>query len=181
MPFTMFTRLKIWERALLLLIAFSLFRPGYFLDKVIPPFDIHEPAVVYEVIDNVTPHGTLTFVVSGPDFDTGEIESTTILVSLGDAEDAAERLSNAGLSVLVEDGRAIIEEPFPGTPYFESLGKAFDYYGDDPVQIAELRQRADRIAKDIVYILSVALLAIVIVSQRRRARAEQGPTAEATA
>ena len=173
----MFTRLKIWERGLLLLIAFSLFRPGYFLDKVIPPFDVHEPGVVYEIIDNVTPNGTLTMVVSGPDFDSGEIESTTILVSLGDVGEAADRLSNAGLSVTVEDGRALIEEPFPGTPFFESLGKSFDYYADEPVQISELRQRADRIAKEIVYILSVALLAIVIVSQRRRAKAEQGATA----
>ena len=177
----MFTKVQIWERALLLLIAFSLFRPGFFLDQVIPPFHSHEPTKVYEVIDNVTPNGLLTIVVSGPDFDTGEIESTTILVDLGQPGEAVDRLRNAGLTVIVEDGQAIIEEPFPGTPYFESIGKSFDYYGDEPVQIAEVRQRADRVAKEIVYILSVALLAIVVVSQRRRAKAEKAGMAGAPA
>ena len=177
----MFTRLQIWERALLLLIAFSLFRPGFFLDQVVPPFDAHEPGRVYEVIDNVTPNGVLTIVVIGPDFDTGEIEQTTILVNLGQPGEAAERLREAGLTVTVEDGQAVIEEPFPGTPYFESIGKSFDYYADDPVKIAEVRQRADRIAKEIVYLLSIGLLAVVIVSQRRRASRDRGPSAKGAA
>ena len=114
-------------------------------------------------------------------FDSGEIESTTILVNLGQPADAVERLRNAGLSVTVEDGRAILEEPFPGTPYFESLGKSFDYYGDEPVQIAEIREPADRIAKEVFYIPAVLLLALIIVLQRRRMREDQGPEVEATA
>ena len=177
----MFTRNKKWESALLLMIAFTLFRPGYWLDKVVPPYDIYNPDVVYEVIDSVTPNGVLTIVVSGPDFDSGEIESTTILVNLGQPADAVERLRTAGLTVTVADGRAIIEEPFPGTPYFESLGKSFDYYGDEPVQIAEIKQPADRIAKEVFYIPAVLLLALIIMLQKRRAREEQGPEVEVTA
>jgi len=177
----MFTRNRKWESALLLLIAFTLFRPGYWLDKVSPPYDLHNPDLVYEVIDEVTPNGTLTIVVSGPDFDTGEIASTTILVNLEDANDAAERLRNAGLTVIVESGRAIIEEPFPGTPFFESLGKSFDYYADQPVEIAEVRQPAERIAKEVFYIPAVLLLALIILLQKRRAREEHAVEVEAAA
>lgn len=133
------------------------------------------------MIDEVTPNGTLTIVVSGPDFDTGEIESTTILVNLEDANDAAERLRNAGLTVIVESGRAIIEEPFPGTPYFESLGKSFDYYADEPVEIAEVRQPAERIAKEVFYFPAVLLLVLIMFLQKRRAREEQGAEVEAPA
>ncbi len=177
----MFTRNRKWESVLLLLIAFTLFRPGYWLDRVIPPYDIYNPDVVYEVIDNVTPNGVLTIVVSGPDFDSGEIASTTILVHLGQPDDAVERLRKAGLTVTVADGQAIIEEPFPGTPYFESIGKSFDYYGDEPVQIAEVKQPADRIAKEVFYIPAVLLLALIVMLQKRRAREEQDSGVEVTA
>jgi TRAP transporter 4TM/12TM fusion protein len=177
----MFTRNKIWESATLLLIAFTLFRPGYWLDMVSPPYDIYAPDVVYEVVRDVTPNGTLTLIISGPDFDSGEIESTTILVNLGDPVDAAERLRNAGLTVTVADGKAIIEEPFPGTPFFESLGKSFDYYADAPVEISEVRQPAERIPKEVFYIPAILLLAMIILLQKRRQREEEALPSVATA
>ncbi|MDH3450707.1 MAG: TRAP transporter permease, partial [Gammaproteobacteria bacterium] len=121
----LFVRNRIWESAVLLLVAFTLFRPGFWLDMVSPPYDIHDPSEIFQVIDEVPASGELMLVVSGPDFDTGDIAKTTILVPLAQAADAETRLKDAGLSVVVEDGKAIIEEPFPGTPYFESLGKAF--------------------------------------------------------
>ena len=175
----MFVKNKKWESALLLLIAFTLFRPGYWLDKVSPPHIQHDPTVVYEVVENTTPNGILTLVVSGPDFDTGDITSTTILVNLGNQADAVDRLTKAGLTVTVEDGRAIIEEPFPGTPYFESIGKAFDYYGDDPVEIAQVKTPADRMPKEVFYIPAVMLLLMIMFLQKKRQREEEPAAAPA--
>jgi TRAP-type uncharacterized transport system fused permease subunit len=83
------TRSRWRESAALLLVAFTLFRPGYWLDQVSPPYNSTEPTKVFEVADTVTPSGTITLVVSGPDFDTGEDTSTTILVPLGDGAEAA--------------------------------------------------------------------------------------------
>ncbi|MDH3452410.1 MAG: DUF3394 domain-containing protein [Gammaproteobacteria bacterium] len=177
----MFTRNRIWESAMLLLIAFTLFRPGYWLDQLSPPYKTFNPDLVYEVVDETPPNGVLTVVVSGADFDSGEITSTTVLVNLGQAADAVKRLRDAGLTVTVDDGRAIIEEPFPGSPYFESLGKSFDYYGDEPVQISEIRQPADRIAKEVFYIPAVLLLALIMVLQKRRQRKEERLEVEAPA
>ncbi|MDJ0776923.1 MAG: TRAP transporter permease [Gammaproteobacteria bacterium] len=177
----MFTRNKIWESALLLLIAFTLFRPGYWLDRVQPPFDVLPSAEVYEVVDGMQPGSVLSLVVSGPDFDSGEIESTTILVELGEAGDAADRLNKAGLGVMLDGERAVIEEPFPGTPFFEGIGKSFDFYGDEPVQIAELRQPVERMPKEVFYIPAVILLALVILLQKRRAREERESGAPAAA
>ncbi len=177
----MFVRNKIWESVLLLLIAFTLFRPGFWLDMVSPPYINHSPSDVYQVIDQVPVDEDLMLVVSGPDFDTGEVASTTILVPLAAAADAETRLKNAGLALVVEDGKAVIEEPFPGTPYFESLGKAFDYYGDEQVQIAEVRLTAERIYKEVFYIPAVLMLAIIIFLQKRRLREEKGNLSEAPA
>ena len=166
----LFTRNRKWESALLLLIAFTLFRPGYWLDQVASPYISSEPSKVYEVVGQATPDGVLTMVVSGPDFDTGEISSTTILVPLGEPAEAAKRLNEAGLNVIVEDGFAVIEEPFPGTPFFETVGKIFDFYGDDPVRIADIRSPAERVPKEVFYIPAVGLLGLIVLLQRRRIR-----------
>jgi hypothetical protein len=131
------------------------------------------------VVKETTPGGTLTFIVSGPDFDTGKIETTTILVNLADTGDAVERLRAAGLSVRVADGKAIIEEPFPGSPFFETLGKAFDYYSDEPVVIAEVWTPSARSPKELFYIPALLVLGIIIVMQRRRMHEENRLEAEA--
>ena len=162
------TRNKIWESAALLLVAFTLFRPGYWLDQIDAPYDHIPPAKVYDVVGSATPNGVVTMVIKGPDFDSGEIETTTILVPLGDQSEAVSRLEKAGLSVTVEDGRAIIEEPFPGTPFFETIGKSYDYYGDHPVEIATVKKKKDRIVKEVFYIPAVLLLALIFWIQRRR-------------
>ncbi|MBX2880750.1 MAG: DUF3394 domain-containing protein, partial [Granulosicoccus sp.] len=165
----MFTKNRKWESVALLLVAFTLFRPGYWLDQVYPPYDKTEPTKIYDVVGQATPDGVVTMVVSGPDFDTGEIDSTTILVPMGDPTDAVERLEKAGLNVILEDGMAKIEEPFPGTPYFESIGKSFDFYADEPVRVSEVLTKADRMPKEIFYIPAFLLLALIVWMQRRRA------------
>ena len=162
------TRNKKWESIALLLVAFTLFRPGYWLDQVSPPYHSVDPSKVYEVVGEATPDGMLTMVISGPDFDSGEIDSTTILVPLGEPVEAVKRLQQAGLTVIVEDGLAKIEEPFPGTPFFEKIGTVFDYYADEPVRIADIRKPADRIAKEVFYIPAILLLGGILLMQRRR-------------
>ena len=164
----LFTHNRKWESLVFLLIAFTLFRPGYWLDQVSPPFNEHQPTAIYEVVEEVSPNGDMRVIVTGPDFDTGKITSTTILVNLGQHEDAVKRLREAGLTVIVEDGRAIIEEPFPGTPFFESIGKSFDYYADEPVRVDKVLLPAERMPKEVFYIPAIILLAFVMWSQKRR-------------
>ena len=166
------TKSKMWESAALLLIAFTLFRPGYWLDQMYSPYDDKEPTKVFEVVGDIPANGTLTVVVSGPDFDTGEQTQTTLLVSMGDRADAIERLQNAGLNVILEDGLAKVEEPFPQTPFFEKIGNLFDYYGDTPVVLEKVREKAVRPAKEWFYIPALVLLGLVYLMQRRRITVE---------
>ena len=162
------TRNRLWESAALLLVAFTLFRPGYWLDRMYSPHVSQPPEKVFDVIGEITPGGTATFVVSGPNFDTGEMDSTTLLVPVGDPAEAAERLSAAGLDVSLEGGVALIDEPMHGTPYFEKIGNLFDFYADDPVQISEVRTPASRIPKEVFYIPAFLLFGLVYWVQRRR-------------
>ena len=170
------TRNKIWESVILLLVAFSLFRPGFWLDQIHPPYSHVEPHKIYEVVGDVPPDGVITVVVSGPDFDTGEITSTTLLVPLSNVTEAEKRLSDAGLIVTHKDGQIHVEEPYHGTHLFEKIGDMFDFYGDHPVHIQHIKQESDRIPKEVFYIPAFALFGLVyFVQYRRRARERLQP------
>ncbi len=162
------TRNRLWESAVLLLVAFTLFRPGYWLDQFQAPFEKVEPSKVYQIVDDIPQNGVMTIVVSGPDFDTGETTSTTVLIPLNDLPEAERRLQAAGLTVISEDGQMIIEEPFVGTDLFIKIGDMFDYYADQPVVIDHIQQPSDRLPKEIFYIPALIVLAGVLLVQRRR-------------
>ena len=166
------TRNRVWESAILLLVAFTLFRPGYWLDQIQPPYNETPPEKVFEVVGSAPENGVLTFVITGPDFDSGKEKSTTILVPTGQRAEAIKRLQAAGLTVNLEDGLAKIEEPFPQTPFFEKIGTLFDYYGDDPVRISTIKADAERWPKEVFYIPALLLLGLVILLQRARREPE---------
>jgi TRAP transporter 4TM/12TM fusion protein len=162
-----FARSRKWESALLILIAFTLFRPGFFLDMVQPPFQTSAPQQIEEVIGAAPVGSDVRIVVSGPDFDTGEIKDVTVVLPVTEAGDGASRLNGAGLTVFEEGEVMKLDEPFPGTPYFETF-TGFDFYLDEPVEIKSVQTAAERMPKEVFYIPAFVLLGFVIALQRRR-------------
>jgi len=163
-----FAKNKAWEAVAILLIAFTLFRPGFWLDYVQAPYDQLAPTAIFETAGAAPDGGTLKVKVKGPDFDDADkMIETLVELELGAAGDGEGRVTNAGLTVLLEGDKAIIEEPFPGTPFFEPF-QSFDFYGDTPVEVIEVRQEAARLPKEIFYIPALLLLGLVIALQRRR-------------
>ena len=159
---------KIWETVALLLIAFTLFRPGFWLDYVQPPFENRPGVEVAQLAADLPENGLLRMLVKGPDFDKpDEISKRTILVNLGASGDGTKRLEQGGILVHEEDGKAILDEPIAGTPFFVPF-QSFDFYGDTPVEIAAVQLEAERMPKEIFYIPALILLALVVFFQRRR-------------
>jgi len=164
-----FARNKIWEMPVLLLIAFTLFRPGYWLDQIEAPYLQYQGAAVIEAATGLPAGGEMRVVVSGPDFDTGKISETTFVPVLAAGADGAERLAAAGLAVLAEDGVIKVEDPAFGSLYYEKLSREYDFYGDEPVQILRAEVAADRMAKEWFFLPALVLLLLLILVQRRRA------------
>jgi len=163
-----FARNKAWEAVVLLLVAFTLFRPGFWLNYVQSPFETSPPAAVFETAGGMPADANLQVLVRGPDFDDPDaMAETMVQLPLGASADGEARLQSAGLTIMVEGDKALVEEPFPGTPFFETL-QGFDFYGDDPVQIVEVRKEADRMPKEVFYLPALLLLGLVIAVQRRR-------------
>jgi hypothetical protein len=161
-------RSKWWETVALLLIAFTLFRPGFWLDMVEPPYDERPGVEVIELAASQPKGEPIRLVIQGPDFDNPDkLVETMLMANLAPEGDGAARLEGAGLMVTPEGDIAKLEEPMAGTPFFTRF-QMFDFYADKPVQVLRAEMPASRMPKEVFYIPALLLLGLVVWSQRRR-------------
>ncbi len=158
-----------YETIALLVVAFTLFRPGFWLDQIEDPFITTTGPAALETL-GTTPAGTpIRLRVEGPDFDTGKVQGKSLEIIPTGEGDYAARLGEFGLAVMEEGETLLLEEPFPGTPFFEELANEYDFYGDSPVQVVAVRIDADRWPKELFFIPAFLLLGLIILIQRPRA------------
>ena len=157
-----------WESAALLAIAFMLFRPDFFLDQIAEKYTEASGPAAITAMAAARDGQDLRLVIEGPDFDTAKVRPTTVVIPAvaGDAEAA---LSAQGLTTLEEGDALLLDEPFPGTPLFETIGTEYDFYGDTPVIIRKVQIENDRLPKEIFFIPALLLLAGIVLIQRPRA------------
>lgn len=165
------TKSRIWETVALLVVAFALFRPGFFMNQIQPPFEEIPPAQFATALEDASPGDQLRAVIRGPDFDTLDSKDLTVVFDVPDEADAQARLDGLGL-VLVPEGDTIkLDEPMFGTFLSEKLA-SFDFYGDEPVQIAAVQAPSNQLPKELIFIPALLLLALVAFLQSRRAEDE---------
>ena len=160
---------RAWETVVILLIVFTLFRPGYWLDLWQDPFVETTGAEAVQAIGDLDPGDAARLVVSAPDFDTGVVGTTTLLYTAAGEGDGETRLQDAGLTVFEEDGQLKLDEPFPGTQYFDALANEYDFYGDEPALLTAVQVESHRPPKEIFFIPAFLLLALIVFVQRPRA------------
>ncbi len=161
-------RNRLWESALLLLVAFTLFRPGFWLDMVVPPYIDHKGSEILKIIEGQPDGAELRIRIEGPDVSNLDRSyKTNLIIPLGKAGDPEQRLQKSGLMVMIDEGKALLEEPLPGSS-FEKLGQQVDFYGDNPVEIKAVQMPAERIWKEVFYLPAIVVLAVVVLLQRRR-------------
>lgn len=161
------TKSRIYESVALVLVAFALFRPDFVMDRIQPPFEVVEPAGFTTALGNAADGQELRMIVSGPDFDSGETKETTLVLPIKGAGTSDERLSEFGMLLLEEDGVVKMDEPAFGSPFSGALG-SFDFYGDEPVQIASVQAPADQMPKEIIFLPALLFLAFIAFIQRAR-------------
>ena len=162
------TKIRKWEGAVMLLVVFMLFRPDFFLDLWQDKYtEFNGPAVI-SAVESVPVGTDVRLVVSAPDFDTAIVGTTTIVVTPEAEASGIDRLGAVGLSVMEDGDMLLLDEPFPGTPFFESLGNEYDFYGDDPAQIVLAQVENDRMPKEIFFIPALLLLLMIVGLQSHR-------------
>ncbi|MEP2186049.1 DUF3394 domain-containing protein, partial [Roseibium sp.] len=160
------TKSRIYESVALILVAFMLFRPDFVMDRIQPPFEMVEPAAFTEALGAANEGDEIRLVVSGPDFDTGDIKETTLVLPVG-VGSGEERLAKSGLLLLPEGDVVKMDEPSFGSPFSDSLS-SFDFYADDPVQIATVQAPSNQMPKEWVFIPALVFLALIAFLQRAR-------------
>ncbi|MEM8658811.1 MAG: DUF3394 domain-containing protein, partial [Pseudomonadota bacterium] len=159
---------RMWESAVLLLVVFLLFRPDYFLDQVSEKYrSVTGPAALTAIGES--PVGEpIRLVITGPDFDTAKVGDVTIQIAPEAEGDGLARLDPFGLAVLEDGDTLTLEEPFPGTPFFEQLANGYDFYGDTPVTVSEVLFENERMPKEVFFIPGLLLMLIIAALQWRR-------------
>ena len=152
---------RIWETVALLLIAFTLFRPGFWLDMVSPPFEQVEAVSLIERAGSEPPGAEIRLQVEGENLE-GELVSTTVKLPLGPEGDGAARLmDNAGLEIREEEGKIFIDAIGFDSPA-EKAGLDFDW------EIKAVEIPAERMPKEVFWLPALLVLVLVFFLQRRR-------------
>ena len=160
------TKNKIWESIVLLTTVFVLFRPGFFMDMVYPPLKEIKASEIYQVAEKLPKNAQIRVQVKGETLEGNPVDKI-VMLPVGEKGPGKERLKKAaGLELKEEGGKLIIDNlVFGGVAEKQKLD--FDW------EIASVQIANDRPAKQWLYLLALALLALVWFSQKNRARKEK--------
>lgn len=163
-------RCKAWEVVALLLIAFTLFRPGYWMDQVYDPLVPVPAEQIYDIAGSLPENGQIRLRVIGETLE-GAAVDRTVMLNLGEKAEGEERLKEAGLELRQDDGKMIIDNVAFGSPA-ERQQLDFDW------EIRSVEQEnEERPAKQWLYIPALLLLGLVVMLQRRRREVEEAAAA----
>ena len=169
------TRNRWWESALLLLVCFSLFRPGFWMDMLYPPYDELPPTEFTRLVQDAPRNADLRVWVEGLSLEGDEV-SKGVLLPLGEpAASASQRLAAVGVTTMsVGEQIQIAAVKFGSRAEKLGLEQGFNI---SRIEIPH----PDRPAKEWMFIPALALLAVVCFLQLARARREGDPHRAPTA
>ncbi len=153
-------RSRWYESMLLLLVAFTLFRPGFWMDIIHDPYRDIEPTELVQALERVGEDSQLRLRVLGED-DVGDPREFVVLLAIPDGESGEEKLEKIGLMTYVEEGKVLVDSVTFGSPAAEA-GLEFDQ------QILRVRAPTDRWPKELIWGPGFLLFALIVWLQRRR-------------
>ena len=162
---------RFYESILLLLIAFTLFRPGFWMDMLVPPYDEVAPTQLSEAAGELPAGTELQLKVLGVD-DIGDPREFVALLPLGEGETGADKLLAAGLESSEKDGVLIVDNVT-----FDSPAATAGLDWDQKIQAVLVP--ASQPWKELMFIPALILLGLIVLVQRRRNDAAVSATATA--
>ena len=153
-------RSRWYESVLLLVVAFSLFRPGFWMDMVHDPYQDIPPAQLAQALDGVEDGSSLRLRIRGEDA-VGDPREFSLLLPVPDGATGEERLQKLGLNLYEEDGKVLVDSVAFGSMAADA-GLEFDQ------QILKVRAPTDRWVKELMWIPAFVLFGLIVLLQRRR-------------
>ena len=165
------TRNRFYETIALLLIAFTLFRPGFWMDMIYPPYSEEAPTEIVQAAEETPAGERLRLRISGVN-DLGDPLEFVALLPIGEGETGAEKLEAAGLMFREDGDKMIIDDVLYDSP---AQGAGLDW----DQEVLRVLKPMPQPSKYWMFIPALLLLALVVFLQR--GRAAQAPRKPATA
>jgi len=154
------TRNRWYETAALLLICFTLFRPGYWLDRLQAPYDVRPASQIFTVADTIPQGVTLRFRVSSQSR-AGEDVEKLVRLTMRSGKTGAERMQGAGLKLATSGDKVTVQ--------LVRFGSEAAKYGLAPGdEVMSVLVPAPRPSGYWFAIPALTLLALIVLVQRRR-------------
>ena len=157
-------RNRFYESIALLLTAFTLFRPGFWMDMVYPPYSEEAPAEIVQAAEETPAGERLRLRVSGVN-DLGDPLEFVALLPIGVGETGAEKLEASGLMFREDGDKMIIDDVIYDSPA-QSAGLDWDQ------EVLRVLKPVPQPSKYWMFIPALLLLALVVFLQRGRAARE---------
>ena len=161
------TRSKWYETVILLLIAFSLFRPNFWMDMITPPYTKVAATDLMQVIEKAPAGEQLRVWIEGEDMN-GDLVKKGMLLPLGAVDVPAKRLEQFGVRLM-----AMGEDITVTSVKFRSAAAKAGFQQGQKVTDMEIAN--PRPAPEWLFIPTLAVLALIMVAQRRRVAAGISP------
>lgn len=169
----MLTKNRFWETGLLLLVAFTLFRPGYFWDQVYPELETRPPAELAQFVDHMPAGDQLRLTLKGEKM-SGKEFTMVVSLKVGDQVGGEQRLQAMGFSTRTEDGKIFVDNVVFGS----AAKKARIDFDQEIINFQVLTVRPP---KQLMFIPAIGLLVLIWLSQKRRVRRASRPMDSGTA
>jgi len=164
---------RLWETLLMLIVAFMFFRPGYFWDKIDPPFERISGNELFTVADKMSEGDSIRFVVEGETLE-GVERNYTFLLPLAEGDSGREKINNTGLQIDDLFGDMEVAMVLPGISNNRAINKQVESIKvagvDSGWIITSVLQKRETMPKQIVYIPALLLIGFVGIVQLRRRR-----------
>lgn len=161
------TRNRIHETLLLLLVTFSLFRPGFWMDMLYPPYTEQPASQFTQLVEAAPDNGKLRVWVEGITIEGQEV-TKGVLLPLGKPGRASERLGGIGLTVMaLGDDLQVAAVRYGSVAEKLGLEQGFALSHIEVVN-------EDRPDKEWIFIPALLLLALVWFMQKTRQRRTTG-------
>ncbi len=151
---------RIYESIALLLIAFTLFRPGFWMDMVSPPYSEEAPSEIALAAADTPSGEKLRIRVAGVN-DLGDPIEFVALVPIGEGATGEEKLENAGLVFRSEDDKLLIDDVAFGSAA-QDAGLDWDQ------EVLRVLKPLPQPTKYLMFIPALLLLGLVVFLQRGR-------------
>ena len=145
------THNKKWETVALLLITFTLFRPGFFMDMIYDPLVKVDASQIYEVAEAQPANGLIRVHVIGETLEGDEVDKV-VMLPVGAPGPGKERIEMAAGLELRQEGEKILVDNIVFGSAAEKQKIDFDW------EIADVQKKADTPNKRWFYIPAILLL-----------------------